>query len=98
MLPGSIWQQFMNGALRAKPKEPFSRLVPLGEADYDDSSQTEAPDSEEDENRDSDDEDEEDRDRERDRRDRDEQDAELRGPRFDGTGNPFDFGRGGDNN
>jgi membrane peptidoglycan carboxypeptidase len=30
MLPGSMWQQFMNGALRGKPREPFSKLVPIG--------------------------------------------------------------------
>jgi membrane peptidoglycan carboxypeptidase len=30
MVPGSIWQQFMNTALRAKPVEQFSKFVPLG--------------------------------------------------------------------
>ncbi|MBV9312340.1 MAG: penicillin-binding protein [Pseudonocardia sp.] len=30
MLPGSIWQQFMSSALRGKPKESFSKFVPLG--------------------------------------------------------------------
>src|SRR5581483_10312070 len=36
MLPGSIWQAFMSGAVRGKPKEPFSKLVPLGQPAYDD--------------------------------------------------------------
>jgi membrane peptidoglycan carboxypeptidase len=47
MLPGSMWQAFMNGALRGKPKEPFSKLTPLGTPAYDDSqaSSTEDPDS-----------------------------------------------------
>ncbi|MGQ0479406.1 MAG: transglycosylase domain-containing protein [Pseudonocardia sp.] len=91
MLPGSIWQQFMNGALRNKPKEPFSRLVPLGEPafDEDDSSETQDPDSDSDEeNRD----DDEDSDRDRGRRDRDSEDSD-RGNRFDGTGNPFSSDR-----
>lgn len=30
MLPGSMWQQFMSGATRGKPREPFSKLEPLG--------------------------------------------------------------------
>ena len=29
MLPGSMWQQFMSGATRNKPREPFSKLVPI---------------------------------------------------------------------
>ncbi|HTK60767.1 MAG TPA: transglycosylase domain-containing protein [Pseudonocardia sp.] len=46
MLPGSIWQAFMSGALRGKPKEPFSKLVPLGQPAYDDvPSATEDPNS-----------------------------------------------------
>jgi membrane peptidoglycan carboxypeptidase len=36
MLPGSMWQAFMTGALRGKPKEPFSKLVPLGQPAFDD--------------------------------------------------------------
>ncbi|WP_433557401.1 transglycosylase domain-containing protein [Pseudonocardia xinjiangensis] len=30
MLPGSIWQEFMNDALRGTPKEQFSKFVPMG--------------------------------------------------------------------
>ena len=30
MLPGSIWQTFMTGALRGTPVEQFSPFVPLG--------------------------------------------------------------------
>jgi membrane peptidoglycan carboxypeptidase len=30
MVPGTIWQQFMNAALRNKPVEQFSTFVPLG--------------------------------------------------------------------
>ena len=30
MLPGSIWQQFMNEALRGTPNEQFSPFVPMG--------------------------------------------------------------------
>ncbi len=47
MLPGAMWQQFMSGALRGKPREPFSTLVPLGEPTYSDeyASQTQDPDS-----------------------------------------------------
>jgi membrane peptidoglycan carboxypeptidase len=30
MLPGSIWQAFMTGALRGTPAEQFSAFVPLG--------------------------------------------------------------------
>jgi membrane peptidoglycan carboxypeptidase len=30
MLPGSIWQQFMNDALRGTPNEQFSPFVPMG--------------------------------------------------------------------
>ncbi|WP_051580681.1 transglycosylase domain-containing protein [Pseudonocardia acaciae] len=30
MVPGSIWQGFMNTALRGKPKEQFSKFTPLG--------------------------------------------------------------------
>ena len=30
MLPGTMWQQFMDGALRGKPVEQFPTLVPLG--------------------------------------------------------------------
>ncbi|WP_433290641.1 transglycosylase domain-containing protein [Pseudonocardia sp. CA-142604] len=30
MLPGSIWQEFMNNALRGTPKEQFSKFVPMG--------------------------------------------------------------------
>ncbi|MFD1518213.1 transglycosylase domain-containing protein [Pseudonocardia yunnanensis] len=30
MLPGSIWQEFMNSALRGTPKEQFSKFVPMG--------------------------------------------------------------------
>jgi membrane peptidoglycan carboxypeptidase len=30
MVPGSIWQQFMNAALRTRPVERFSPFVPLG--------------------------------------------------------------------
>jgi membrane peptidoglycan carboxypeptidase len=32
MVPGSIWQQFMNAALRTTPPEQFSKFVPLGAA------------------------------------------------------------------
>jgi membrane peptidoglycan carboxypeptidase len=32
MLPGSIWQSFMNSALRGAPAEQFSPFVPLGTA------------------------------------------------------------------
>jgi membrane peptidoglycan carboxypeptidase len=32
MVPGSIWQQFMNAALRNTPPEQFSKFVPLGAA------------------------------------------------------------------
>ena len=32
MLPGSIWQEYMNDALRGTPKEQFSKFVPMGEA------------------------------------------------------------------
>jgi membrane peptidoglycan carboxypeptidase len=32
MLPGSIWQEFMNSALRGTPKEQFSKFVPMGVA------------------------------------------------------------------
>jgi hypothetical protein len=46
MLPGSMWQAFMSGALRNKPKEPFSKLTPLGEPAFDDSpSATDDPNS-----------------------------------------------------
>jgi hypothetical protein len=46
MLPGSMWQAFMTGALRGKPKEPFSKLVPLGQPAFDDvPSATEDPNS-----------------------------------------------------
>jgi membrane peptidoglycan carboxypeptidase len=31
MLPGQIWQEFMNSALEGSPKEQFSRFVPMGE-------------------------------------------------------------------
>ncbi|HEY9414260.1 MAG TPA: transglycosylase domain-containing protein [Pseudonocardia sp.] len=49
MLPGSMWQAFMSGALRGKPKEPFSKLVPLGAPAFDDAdaSATEDPNSDE---------------------------------------------------
>jgi membrane peptidoglycan carboxypeptidase len=30
MLPGSIWQEFMNAALKGTPKEQFSKFVPMG--------------------------------------------------------------------
>jgi membrane peptidoglycan carboxypeptidase len=30
MVPGSIWQQFMNAALRNKPVEQFGKFEPLG--------------------------------------------------------------------
>ena len=30
MLPGAIWQDFMNGALRGTPAERFSPFVALG--------------------------------------------------------------------
>ncbi len=34
MLPGSIWQAYMNAALRGTPKQQFSRFVPIGQAPY----------------------------------------------------------------
>jgi membrane peptidoglycan carboxypeptidase len=40
MLPGSMWQQFMSGATRGKPREPFSTLEPLGEPAYSESDQS----------------------------------------------------------
>jgi hypothetical protein len=49
MVPGSIWQQFMNTALRAKPVEQFSKFVPLGtppDSEFSDASSSEDPDSE----------------------------------------------------
>ncbi len=30
MLPGAVWQGYMNSALRGTPKEQFSKLVPMG--------------------------------------------------------------------
>ncbi|MFD1528114.1 transglycosylase domain-containing protein [Pseudonocardia aurantiaca] len=30
MLPGQMWQEFMNSALQGTPKESFSRFVPMG--------------------------------------------------------------------
>jgi membrane peptidoglycan carboxypeptidase len=30
MLPGSIWQEFMNAALKGEPREQFSKFVPMG--------------------------------------------------------------------
>ena len=30
MLPGQMWQEFMNNALKGTPKESFSRFVPMG--------------------------------------------------------------------
>jgi membrane peptidoglycan carboxypeptidase len=53
MLPGSMWQAFMNGAVRNKPKEPFSKLVPLGTPAYDDSEASATQDPNSDENCDS---------------------------------------------
>ena len=40
MVPGSIWQQFMNTALRNQPAQQFEKFVPLGKAprESDDSS------------------------------------------------------------
>jgi membrane peptidoglycan carboxypeptidase len=32
MVPGSIWEQFMNAALRNQPVQQFSKFVPLGKA------------------------------------------------------------------
>ena len=32
MVPGSIWEQFMNGALRGQPVQQFSKFAPLGAA------------------------------------------------------------------
>jgi len=32
MVPGSIWEQFMNTALRNQPAQQFSKFVPLGKA------------------------------------------------------------------
>ncbi|MBO0873494.1 MAG: hypothetical protein J2P19_08875, partial [Pseudonocardia sp.] len=47
MVPGSIWQQFMSTALRGKPKEQFSKFIPLGSApDDSDATESEDPDSE----------------------------------------------------
>jgi membrane peptidoglycan carboxypeptidase len=46
MVPGSIWQQFMNAALRTKPVEQFSRFVALGtppDEEFSDLSSTEDP-------------------------------------------------------
>jgi membrane peptidoglycan carboxypeptidase len=47
MVPGSIWQQFMNTALRGKPKEQFSKFVPLGTPpDDSEATETDDPDDE----------------------------------------------------
>jgi membrane peptidoglycan carboxypeptidase len=35
MVPGSIWQQFMNAALRNQPAQQFEKFVPLGKAPRD---------------------------------------------------------------
>jgi membrane peptidoglycan carboxypeptidase len=46
MVPGSIWQQFMSAALRGKPKEQFSKFVPLGTPpDDSDATETDDPNS-----------------------------------------------------
>jgi len=45
MVPGSIWQQFMNAALRNKPEEQFSKFVPLGAGPDSDSGDSEDSDS-----------------------------------------------------
>jgi membrane peptidoglycan carboxypeptidase len=55
MLPGSIWQNYMNAALRGVPAEPFSRFVPLGTPPG-----TNNEDDEDDDDGDSDDEDRDD--------------------------------------
>ncbi|MFB9743978.1 transglycosylase domain-containing protein [Pseudonocardia sulfidoxydans] len=34
MLPGSIWQQYMNAALKGTPVEQFSKFVPIGTPPY----------------------------------------------------------------
>jgi membrane peptidoglycan carboxypeptidase len=53
MVPGSIWQQFMNAALRTTPPEQFSKFVPLGAAPR--SSHSDSQDSDSDDDDDDDD-------------------------------------------
>jgi membrane peptidoglycan carboxypeptidase len=48
MVPGSIWQQFMNAALRNKPAEQFSKFAPLGAAPDSDSGDSQDSDSDDD--------------------------------------------------
>jgi membrane peptidoglycan carboxypeptidase len=55
MVPGSIWQQFMNATLRNKPTEQFSKFVPLGAAPSSDNSDHQDSDSDDDNDDDDDD-------------------------------------------
>jgi membrane peptidoglycan carboxypeptidase len=58
MVPGSIWQQFMNAALRNRPVEQFSRFDPLGtppDEGSTDASASDDPDSEDGDRRNRDD-------------------------------------------
>ncbi|MDT7751590.1 MAG: hypothetical protein QOD96_5252 [Pseudonocardiales bacterium] len=55
MVPGSIWQQFMNAALRNTPPEQFSKFVPLGAAPRSSSGDSQDSDSEDDDDNSDDD-------------------------------------------
>ena len=54
MVPGSIWQQFMNATLRNTPAEQFGKFVPLGAAPDSDNSDHQDSDSDDDDDDDDD--------------------------------------------
>ncbi|MFC5996091.1 transglycosylase domain-containing protein [Pseudonocardia hispaniensis] len=45
MLPGSIWQAYMNTALKGTPKEQFSKFVPIGQPVYEERTRTDSTES-----------------------------------------------------